>query len=156
MIRGWYIRSNGGQRTKWTQSQSTKLKKTTKSDGSRREVANSLHCVPTYVTVYLWLRNPSLDLCRFFSFLFPYTVGRTPWTGDQPVARPLPTHMTTETQNKPTDIHALSGIRTHDPSVRASEDRSGLDRAATVSLCANTQRNDLFPNSHALRRIGNV
>jgi hypothetical protein len=27
-----------------------------------------------------------LDLGRFFSFL--YTVGRTPWTGDQPVARP--------------------------------------------------------------------
>jgi hypothetical protein len=29
-------------------------------------------------------------------------VGRTPWTGDQPVARPLPTHRTTRTQNKRT------------------------------------------------------
>jgi hypothetical protein len=57
-----------------------------------------------------------------------YTGGRTPWTGDQPVARPLPTHRTTQTQNKRrhTDIHALSGIRTHDPSVRASEDSSCL------------------------------
>jgi hypothetical protein len=27
-----------------------------------------------------------------FQFLNLYTVGRTPWTGDQPVARPLPTH----------------------------------------------------------------
>jgi hypothetical protein len=27
---------------------------------------------------------------RFFSFVNPYTVGRAPWTGDQPVARPLP------------------------------------------------------------------
>jgi hypothetical protein len=27
------------------------------------------------------------------------TAGRTPWTGDQPVARPLPTQRTTETQN---------------------------------------------------------
>jgi hypothetical protein len=26
-----------------------------------------------------------------FSFLILYTVGRTPWTSDQPVARPLPT-----------------------------------------------------------------
>jgi hypothetical protein len=31
-----------------------------------------------------------------------YAVGRTPWTGDQPVARPLPTHRTTQTQNKRT------------------------------------------------------
>jgi hypothetical protein len=28
-----------------------------------------------------------------------YTVGRTHWTGDQPVARPLPTHRKTQTQN---------------------------------------------------------
>jgi hypothetical protein len=32
-----------------------------------------------------------------------------------------------------TNIHALSGIRTHDPSVRASEDSYGLDRSATVT-----------------------
>jgi hypothetical protein len=31
-----------------------------------------------------------------------------------------------------TEIHALSGIRTHDPSVRAGEDISCLDRAATA------------------------
>jgi cytochrome bd-type quinol oxidase subunit 1 len=29
-----------------------------------------------------------------------YTVGRTPWTGYQPVARPLPAYRTTQTQNK--------------------------------------------------------
>jgi hypothetical protein len=55
-----------------------------------------------------------------------YTDGRPPSTSDQPVARPLPTHRTTQTQNKRTDIHALSGIRTHDPSVPASEDSSCL------------------------------
>jgi hypothetical protein len=37
-----------------------------------------------------------------FQFLDPKTVGRTPWTGDQPVVRPLPTHRTTLTQNKRT------------------------------------------------------
>jgi hypothetical protein len=41
-----------------------------------------------------------LGLIRFFSFLIIYTVGRTPWPGDKPVARPLPTHRTT--QNKRT------------------------------------------------------
>jgi hypothetical protein len=35
-----------------------------------------------------------------FSFLIIYTVGRTPWMGDLSVARPLPTHRTTRTQNK--------------------------------------------------------
>jgi hypothetical protein len=34
-----------------------------------------------------------------------YTDGRNPWTGDQPVARPLPTHRTTQTQNNPTHRH---------------------------------------------------
>jgi hypothetical protein len=55
-----------------------------------------------------------------------YTAGRTPRTRDQPVARPLPIHKTTQTQNKRTNIHALSGIRTHDPRVRAGEDNSCL------------------------------
>jgi hypothetical protein len=35
-----------------------------------------------------------------FQFLNAIQSGRTPWTGDQPVARPLPTHRTTQTQNK--------------------------------------------------------
>jgi hypothetical protein len=33
-----------------------------------------------------------LNFGSYFSFLSFYTVGRTPWTGDQPVARPLPAH----------------------------------------------------------------
>jgi hypothetical protein len=51
---------------------------------------------------------------RFVSLLFlnPKTVCRTPWTGDQPVARPLIN----------ASIHDLSGIRTHYSNVRASED----------------------------------
>jgi hypothetical protein len=53
-----------------------------------------------------------------------YTGGRTPWTGDQPVARSLSKHRTTQTQNK--RIYFLRGIRSHDLSVRASEDSSCL------------------------------
>jgi hypothetical protein len=48
----------------------------------------------------LWFYSPLLDLGHFLSFLILYTVGRTPWTGDQPFARPLPTHRTTQTRNK--------------------------------------------------------
>jgi hypothetical protein len=38
----------------------------------------------------------------FSSVIIFYTVGRTPWTGDQPVARPLPIYRITQTQNKRT------------------------------------------------------
>jgi hypothetical protein len=34
----------------------------------------------------------------FFGFFILYTVDRTPWTGDQPVARPLLTHRITQTE----------------------------------------------------------
>jgi hypothetical protein len=44
--------------------------------------------------------QPFVGLGLFFSFLILYTVGSTPWTDDQPVAWQLPTHRTTQTQNK--------------------------------------------------------
>jgi hypothetical protein len=77
----------------------------------------------------LSLYSPLLGLGRFFSFLVLYTVGRAHWTGDQPVARTLPAHITTQKHRinaHNTDIHALSGIRTHDPRVPAREDISCL------------------------------
>jgi hypothetical protein len=45
--------------------------------------------------ICLFLDSPLWGLGRFFSILFLYTIGKTPWTVDQPVARPLPTHRTT-------------------------------------------------------------
>jgi hypothetical protein len=46
---------------------------------------------------------PLLGPGLFFSLvIFFYTVPRTSWTGDQPVARPLLTHRTSQTQNKRT------------------------------------------------------
>jgi hypothetical protein len=68
-------------------------------------------------------------LAPFFQFPDIFTIGRTPWTSDQLVARPLPKHRTAQTQNKhihTPNIQALSGIRTNDNSVRASEDISYL------------------------------
>jgi hypothetical protein len=44
-----------------------------------------------YLSIYLWLYSPLLNPGRFFTFLILYTVGRIPWTGDQPVARLIST-----------------------------------------------------------------
>jgi hypothetical protein len=74
--------------------------------------------------MHQWLYSPLLGPGLFNNFLiFFYTDGRTVWTSDQPVARPLPIHRTTLTRNKRTHRH---GIRTHDLSIRASEDSSWL------------------------------
>jgi hypothetical protein len=43
---------------------------------------------------------PVLQFCNLI-----YTDGRTPWMSDQPFARSLPTHRTTQTQNKRTCRH---------------------------------------------------
>jgi hypothetical protein len=66
------------------------------------------------------LTGHPLNALFHFTFLILNTVGRTPLTGDQPVARPLPTHRINA------DIHTLSGIRTKDPIVRAGEDSAWL------------------------------
>jgi hypothetical protein len=65
-----------------------------------------------------------LDFGRFISFLILYTVGRTRWTVDEPVARPLPTHGKTEIQNKRT--------QTSIPRVGFESTTTTLERAMTV------------------------
>jgi hypothetical protein len=61
---------------------------------------------------------PFVGLCPlFFGFVILYTVGRTPWAGDQPVARSLLIHTRQHEHNINTDIHASSWIRTHDSSL---------------------------------------
>jgi hypothetical protein len=71
----------------------------------------------------------SVSRLFFFSIFIIFTDGRTPWTSDQLVTRPLPKHRATKTQNKHIHIphiHALCRIRTHDPGFRASEDSTCL------------------------------
>jgi hypothetical protein len=83
--------------------------------------------------IYLSMALYLLVLGGFFSFLIFYTVGRTPWTGDQPIAMPLPAHRIAQTQNK--------GIQTpmpwvgFEPTIPVSERAKAvhaLDLAATV------------------------
>jgi hypothetical protein len=68
-----------------------------------------------------------------FSFLILYRISKTPWTEDQPVARPLPIQKTTQTQNKRT--------KTPIPRVRSEPTISVPERAKTV---------------HALDRVATV
>jgi hypothetical protein len=83
---------------------------------------------------FFWRYGPNLALGYLHETSFHFglldlkTVGRTPWTGDQLVARPLTVHkhrnMHTHTQTP--NIHALSVIRTHYPGFRAREDSTCL------------------------------
>jgi hypothetical protein len=61
--------------------------------------------------------------------LILYAVGRTPWTGDQPVARPLPTQITTQrTQSSMPRV----GFGPKIPAFEREKTVHVLDRAATV------------------------
>jgi hypothetical protein len=64
---------------------------------------------------YRLLLGPGL----FFSFV----IFKTAWTSDQPFARPLPKHRTTQTQNKRTHKHTCLGCDWNPQSHRSSERR---------------------------------
>jgi hypothetical protein len=95
-------------------------------------------CIAVYGSTVL-----SFDLGRFFSYLILYTVDRTPWTGDQPVAGTLPTHRTTQTQNKRAQI-SMPWVG-FEPTILACERARAvhtLDSVATVigyHVCLRTE-----------------
>jgi hypothetical protein len=77
--------------------------------------------------------QPLWTLAAFFNFLISYTIGRTPWTEDQPVARPLPTHRTTQAQNKRTQTFIPRvGLEPTIPVFERANTGHALDRAATA------------------------
>jgi hypothetical protein len=68
-----------------------------------------------------------------FQFLNLYTVGRTHRTSDQTVARPLPTHRTTQAENKSTETSMPRvGFEPMIPVFERTKTVHALDRAATV------------------------
>jgi hypothetical protein len=77
--------------------------------------------------------QPSAGPQPLFSFLILYTFGRIPWTGDQPVARPLSIYRTKQTQNnqKQTSM-PRKGFEPTNPVFERAKTVHSLDRAATV------------------------
>jgi hypothetical protein len=74
--------------------------------------------------------QPPWALASDFQFHEYFTDGRTHWTSDQLVARPLPKHRTAQTQNKHIhipNIHIFCEIRIHDPGFRAKKTVHALD-----------------------------
>jgi hypothetical protein len=65
-----------------------------------REPANCFYFFIYSYFITIMALQPFVGPWPLFQFLHLYTVGTTPWTGDQPVVRPLPTHGTIQTQNK--------------------------------------------------------
>jgi hypothetical protein len=89
-----------------------------------------LFCEDVYI--YLWLYSPC-GPWPLFQFLTLYTAGRTTWTVDQLVARPLPTHRTTQTQNKRTQTSKPRvGIEHTNPVFERAKTDHTSHRAATV------------------------
>jgi hypothetical protein len=58
-------------------------------------------CLSNVTFFFRWLFQAIQGPCLLFSFAnFFYTDGRTPWKSDQLVAKPLPKHRTTQTNNQ--------------------------------------------------------
>jgi hypothetical protein len=92
-----------------------------------------IHSFHSYSCCSLWSIGHLWDVSFHFSFLIQYTVGRTPWTEDQPIARPLPTHSTTQTQNKCTQTSIpWVGFEPTIPVFERAKTSHALDHAATV------------------------
>jgi hypothetical protein len=79
--------------------------------------------------------QPPWALAFDFQFHDHFTDGRTAWTNDQPVARPLPKHRRTQTQNK--HIHQISmpyvGFKPTIPTSERAKTVNVLDRSAIVT-----------------------
>jgi hypothetical protein len=98
-------------------------------------------CLSVYLSVCLSVYGCTVvffNLGRFFSFLILYTVGRTPWTAVQPIARPLRTRRTTQTQNNSTQISMPQvGFEPTIPVFERAKTVHALERAATViGICS--------------------
>jgi hypothetical protein len=84
-----------------------------------------------YSMIFFYGSTALVGLGRFFQFPNLYTVCRTPCTGDQPIPRQLPTHRTTQTQNKRTHRHPCLERETN-PVFKRAKTVHALNRAATV------------------------
>jgi hypothetical protein len=80
----------------------------------------------------LWLYSPLFGLGRVFRFLIFYAVGGLPWTGDQPVAKPLPAQRIAKTQIKRMESHIQVGFGPTISLFEQAKTANALELAATV------------------------
>jgi hypothetical protein len=107
------------------------------------------------IIIIIMALQPFVRSWQLFQFLDFYTVDRTPWTGDQPFARPLPTHGT-QAQNKGTQYrHPCFVWDSYDPSVRASEDSSCLRPRGYCDRLASERAKTVHALNCAATVIGN-
>jgi hypothetical protein len=101
--------------------------------------------------IHQWLYSPLLGPGLFFIFVifFTQTVGLLGRVINPSQGRYLHTGQHKHKINAHTDIHALSRIRTHDPSVRASEDSSCL---RPRGQCERQRLNIFYVFRHGKRR----
>jgi hypothetical protein len=77
-----------------------------------------------FAIIIIMALQPFVGPWPLFHFLILYTIGRTPWTGYQPLAKALSTHRTTQTQNKYTQYrHPCFEWNSNPRSQRSSERR---------------------------------
>jgi hypothetical protein len=102
------------------------IRKNTRHMKKRNDQINIL--LSFILSIHLRLYSPLLDIDRFFSFLICFTqsVGLLRRGISPSQGRYLRTGQYKHRMKAHTDIHASSGIRTHDPSIRAVEDGSCL------------------------------
>jgi hypothetical protein len=105
-----------------------------------------------YSFIHHWLYSPLLGRDLFFSFVIVFTQqsGLLRWEISPSQGRYLHTGQHKHKIYAKTGIHASSGIRTYDPSIRASEDSSCLrpqwhrHRHSSTSLSWNLSPNRFF------------
>jgi hypothetical protein len=101
-----------------------------------------------------WLYGSLLVFDHFSVFLNLFTVCSTPWTGDQPASRPLPTHRH-RTQNKHNETFMLPvGLEHTTPVFERVNIVNALDRVATYRRTCPICRRIVSPGM--LRRVALV
>jgi hypothetical protein len=88
-------------------------------------------CLSIYLSIYLSLCSPLLGLGRFFNFLILYKVGRNLWTGDQPVAMPLPANWTAHKHKHTQTSMPWVGFQPTIPAFERAKTVHALDRKDT-------------------------
>jgi hypothetical protein len=103
---------------------------------STREYIRKRCTTKTYIYLFCWFTLQPVWALAAFQSPDLFTIGRTPWTSYQLVARPLPEHKTAQTQNKHLYTPNIQVWVGFEPTITESGRAKAvhaLDRSATVT-----------------------